>query len=59
MLTIYEIRINNPENPIETTDHPYDAIIRCAELRFAGYKATAYEVVCDLVNNTCERTVLY
>jgi hypothetical protein len=59
MFTIYEIRTNNPENPIESTTHPYDAIIRCAELRFAGYKATAYEVYVDAINNICERTILY
>lgn len=59
MFTMYEIRVNNPEKPIESTVHPFDAIIRCAELRFLGYKATAYEVTIDPINNTCERVVLY
>lgn len=59
MYTYYEIRSNNVENPIESEVHPYDAIIRCAELRFAGYKATAYEVTVDVNNATVSRDILY
>ena len=59
MYTYYEIRSNNVEKPIESEVHPYDAIIRCAELRFAGYKATAYEVTVDVNNATVSRDILY
>lgn len=59
MYTYYEIRSNNVECPIESEVHPFDAIVRCAELRFAGYKAIAYEVTVDVNSATVERVVLY
>ena len=59
MLTIYEIRIKDVTNPVESADSPFEAIVRCAELRFAGFEATAYEVVIDVEALTCERNILY
>lgn len=56
---IYEIKVNNVCKPLESANSPYEAIIRCAELRFAGYQATAYEVVVNVDTLKVERTVLY
>lgn len=59
MIVIYEVKTNKLTNYIEHFNNAMDAIVRCAEARFQGLQADAYEVTIFLDSNTCEREKLY